>query len=140
MTTSVGNRSPITWHCLDRRTVQNVATQVPYANVRVLETGWGRARPDDSQLRRIRYQIRRGMEEGGTGLSTGLDYIAQCFAETDELAEAIAATAPYGGVYVTHRSLQAWHACRRARSGRIGSPREGGRAHLASERDQPARG
>jgi N-acyl-D-amino-acid deacylase len=87
---------------LDGRTVQNVVAQVPYANVRVLTMGWGRTRPDDSQLRRMRYEVRRGMDEGATGVSTGMDYIAQCFAETDELVEVIAASSARAGVFVTH--------------------------------------
>jgi N-acyl-D-amino-acid deacylase len=53
-------------------------------------------------MREIKARIRAGMEEGAVGLSTGLDYIAQCHATTDELATAAAAIAPYGGLYVTH--------------------------------------
>ncbi len=87
---------------LDRRTVQNVVAQVPYANVRVMALGWGRERPDDSQLRRMRYEVRRGMAEGATGVSTGMDYVSQCFAETDELVEVIAASAADLGLFVTH--------------------------------------
>ena len=87
---------------LDGRTVQNVVAQVPYANVRVLSVGWGRIRPDDSQLRGMRYEVRRGMDEGATGVSTGLDYIAQCFADTEEIVQVVAASAARSGVYVTH--------------------------------------
>jgi N-acyl-D-amino-acid deacylase len=87
---------------LDSRTAQNVVAQVPYANVRVLSVGWGRARPDDSQIRRMQYDVRCGMEEGATGVSTGLDYIAQCFADTEELVRVVAASAARSGVYVTH--------------------------------------
>ena len=42
------------------------------------------------------------MEEGAVGLSTGLDYINQCQATTDELVAACTAIVPYGGLYVTH--------------------------------------
>jgi len=87
---------------LDRRGAQNAITQVPYANVRVLTMGWGRQRPDDSQLRRMQYEVRQGMDEGATGVSNGMDYIAQCFADTDELAAVIGASAPRRGVFVTH--------------------------------------
>jgi len=87
---------------LDHRTVQNVVAQVPYANVRVLALGWRHRRPDDTQLRRMRYEVRRGMDEGATGVSTGLDYVSQFFAKSDELAEVIAASAERRGVYVTH--------------------------------------
>ncbi|HEY2838645.1 MAG TPA: D-aminoacylase [Pirellulales bacterium] len=87
---------------LDRRSAQNAITQVPYANVRALTMGWGRERPDDSQIRRMQYEVRRGMEAGATGVSTGMDYISQCFAETDELAAVIGASAAARGVFVTH--------------------------------------
>jgi N-acyl-D-aspartate/D-glutamate deacylase len=42
------------------------------------------------------------MEAGAVGLSTGLDYIEQHHATTDELVNACTAMAPLGGLYVTH--------------------------------------
>jgi N-acyl-D-amino-acid deacylase len=87
---------------LEGRTAQNFATHVPYANVRTLACGFGRAPADDYQMRSIQAEIRRGMEEGAVGLSTGLDYLAQCFSSTDELVAACQAMAPYNGLYVTH--------------------------------------
>lgn len=87
---------------LDRRSAQNAITQVPYANVRVLAMGWGAERPNDSQIRRMQHEVRRGMDEGATGVSTGMDYISQCFAETDELVKVISASAAARGVFVTH--------------------------------------
>jgi N-acyl-D-amino-acid deacylase len=42
------------------------------------------------------------MEEGAVGLSTGIDYPFQCFAEADEIVELCEAMAPRGGVYATH--------------------------------------
>ena len=88
---------------LDGRNVQNAAFHVPYANVRTLACGFGRqAPPDDFQMRQIRGEITRGMEAGAVGLSTGLDYIDQHHATTDELVAACAAIEPFGGLYVTH--------------------------------------
>jgi N-acyl-D-amino-acid deacylase len=88
---------------LDGHNVQNAATHVPYANVRTLACGFGRnIPPDDVQMREIKARIRQGMEEGAVGLSTGLDYINQCWATTGELAAACTAIKPYGGLYVTH--------------------------------------
>lgn len=88
--------------CVDRSTAQNVASHLPYANVRSLACGFGRTGVDDFQMREIQRQIRIGMEAGAVGVSTGLDYIVQCFATTDELVEALSAMAPYDGLYVTH--------------------------------------
>jgi N-acyl-D-amino-acid deacylase len=88
---------------LDGHNVQNSATHVPYANVRTMACGFGRiAPPNDMQMREIKARIRRGMEEGAVGLSTGLDYIDQCHATTEEIATACTAIQPYDGLYVTH--------------------------------------
>lgn len=87
---------------LEGRNVQNAATHVPYANVRTLACGFGPAPPDDYQMRQIQTEIHRGMEAGAVGLSTGLDYISQCWASTDELVAACSAIKPFDGLYVTH--------------------------------------
>ncbi len=86
----------------DGKNVQNVIPHVPYANVRTLACGFGRQAVDDFQMRQICGEIRDGMEAGAVGLSTGLDYIAQCFSTTEELVRACEAIAPYNGLYVTH--------------------------------------
>lgn len=87
---------------LDGRNVQHAAAHVPYANVRVLACGFGRCTPDDYQMRQIRAGIAEGMEQGAVGLSTGLDYLSQCWATTDELVAAASVLRPYDGLYVSH--------------------------------------
>ncbi len=87
---------------LDGHNAQNVLTQIPYANVRVLACGWSGRPPDDFQMEEIQYRIQEGMEQGACGLSSGLDYIAQCFASTQELIEACSVLKAWGGLYATH--------------------------------------
>jgi N-acyl-D-amino-acid deacylase len=87
---------------LDGRTAQNVVAQVPYANVRVLAKGWDRHPPDDGQMRNIQHEITSGLEQGAVGVSTGLDYISQCFTTTDELVEACSVMRGSKALYVTH--------------------------------------
>ena len=87
---------------LDGQTAQNVMTHIPYANLRVNACGWGRRPVDDLQMRNIKFMIRQGMELGAVGLSTGLDYVSQCFATTDELVQACSAMSDKQGLYVTH--------------------------------------
>ena len=87
---------------IDGQTSQNAASHLPYANLRTIACGFGSGRVDDFQMREIQRQIRIGMEAGAVGVSTGLDYISQCFSTTDELAEALAPMSDYGGLYVTH--------------------------------------
>jgi len=84
------------------RNVQNFCCQVPYANVRSLVCGFGEARVNDFHRQQIEYEVRKGMEHGATGLSTGIDYIVQCHCTTDDLVDACRATADHNGVYVTH--------------------------------------
>jgi N-acyl-D-amino-acid deacylase len=87
---------------IDGNNVQNAITQIPYANLRAMACGFGRGAPDDVQMRDIRAAVEQGMAEGAVGLSTGLDYISQCFASTDELVEVCTAMAPQKGIYATH--------------------------------------
>lgn len=87
---------------LDRTTASNTLVQVPYANVRTMLCGFGRSAVDDLQRKLIQAEIRRGMEEGATGLSTGLDYLTQCFSTTGELVEACRPLVDFDGVYVSH--------------------------------------
>ena len=97
------------WHSLaeymdrvDGTSAQNAITHIPYANVRAMLAGYGQEPVDDFQMRLIVEEVVRGMEAGAVGLSTGLDYISQCFATTEELVEVAAALTPYRGLYVTH--------------------------------------
>lgn len=87
---------------LDGQNVQNVITHIPYANLRVMASGWGRHTPDDYQMRQIVAEVERGMAAGAVGLSTGLDYVAECFAPTTELVEACRPMAAMQGLYVSH--------------------------------------
>ncbi len=86
---------------LDGKTAQNVAAFIPYANARTLACGFGQRLPDDSQMFQIKRLIQQGMEDGAMGISTGMDYVDECFATTDELVEACKMMSPHG-VYVTH--------------------------------------
>ena len=87
---------------VDGANVQNAVAHIPYANVRSMACGFGRGLPDDYQMTLIRREIERGMAAGAVGVSTGLDYISQCFATTDELVEACEVMAGQRGLYVTH--------------------------------------
>jgi N-acyl-D-amino-acid deacylase len=87
---------------LDRHNVQNNVLQVPYGNLRTLVCGFGPQPVDDLQRKVILAEVRRGMETGAAGLSTGLDYLGQLHATTDELVAACSVLPEYDGLYVTH--------------------------------------
>jgi N-acyl-D-amino-acid deacylase len=86
----------------ERRTAQNVVAQIPYANLRVLASGWNARKLDDRQRRAMRHMVEAGMAAGAVGVSTGLDYVNQFHASTEELVEVLSAAAPFDGLYVTH--------------------------------------
>jgi N-acyl-D-amino-acid deacylase len=87
---------------IDGHTAQNAASHLPYANLRAMACGFGSGGVDDFQMREIQRQVVIGMEAGAVGVSTGIDYISQCFSTTNELAEALAPMSRYRGLYVTH--------------------------------------
>ena len=125
---------------LHERTAQNVATFVPYGNVRTLALGFGERTPNDYQLVDIQGLVAQGMADGAAGLSTGLDYVDQCFASTDELVAAARGMRAQQGIYVTHVRYARGHAGRRARGGRDRPPCRGAGAYLAPQGQQQGRG
>lgn len=86
----------------DGKTAQNVAAFVPYANVRTLALGFGERQANDYQLVDLQSLVRRGMADGACGLSTGLDYVDECFATTNEIVSACQGMRAEQGIYVTH--------------------------------------
>jgi N-acyl-D-amino-acid deacylase len=86
----------------DRNCSINVATLVPNGNVRMEVMGLDPRPATPAEWDRMRILIRKGMEQGAVGLSSGLDYIPSLYADERELTELCKAIAPFGGVYVTH--------------------------------------
>jgi len=46
--------------------------------------------------------VKKAMEQGALGLSTGLEYVPGVYTATDEIIELAKAASPYEGVYVSH--------------------------------------
>ncbi|HSE94591.1 MAG TPA: D-aminoacylase [Methylomirabilota bacterium] len=86
----------------DRRVALNVAHLVPNGNVRAEVLGLESRRATADELTRMRAVIRRGLEDGAVGVSSGLDYIPSRYADTEELIALCRELGPAGGVYVTH--------------------------------------
>jgi N-acyl-D-amino-acid deacylase len=58
--------------------------------------------PNAEELRAMQDYVRRGMDEGAIGLSTGLFYSPGTYASTDEVVALNRVAAEYGGIYDTH--------------------------------------
>ena len=80
----------------------NTAYYVPHGIIRMYAMGMESREPTDDELERMKNLVRRGMEEGAIGMSTGLIYPPGSFSKTDELVELAKVVAELGGIYATH--------------------------------------
>lgn len=58
--------------------------------------------PTADELDAMKAYVRRGMEEGALGLSSGLFYVPGAYSETEEVIELNRVAAEFGGIYDTH--------------------------------------
>jgi len=81
----------------------NVATLVGHNSVRqkAMHSPYDRP-PTPEELARMKELVRKAMEDGAVGLSTGLIYQPGVFARTDEIAALAKVIAPYDGIYTSH--------------------------------------
>jgi len=80
----------------------NVAQLVPHGSVRREVVGTADRRATAEELERMRALVRRGMEEGGWGLSSGTFYVPGSYAPPEEIQELAGEVAPFGGAYTSH--------------------------------------
>jgi N-acyl-D-amino-acid deacylase len=82
----------------------NVATLIGHGTVRSRAMRGSFMRPPtESELEEMKALVRRAMEEGAVGLSTGLIYTPGVFAKTEEIIELAKIASEYGGIYATHQ-------------------------------------
>ncbi len=81
----------------------NAVHLVGYGDVRreVLGTEPREATPEE--LGKIRSILRQAMNEGAWGMSTGLEYVPDRYATTEEIIEGAKVIAEFGGVYASHQ-------------------------------------
>lgn len=80
---------------------------VPHGNVRMEAMGLDNRLPTSDELEHMRRIIRRDMEAGAYGLSSGLIYLPCLYSKTDELADLCKEAAKYDGVFVVHQRSEA---------------------------------
>ena len=81
----------------------NALTWVGHGAVRRLVLGAEDRAPTPDELDRMRALVRKGLEEGAFGLSTGLFYVPGTYAETEEVIELARVAAEFEpGIYDTH--------------------------------------
>ena len=80
----------------------NVALLIGHASVRRAVIGGGNRQPTADELEKMRALVRRGMDDGAFGLSSGLFYTPGSYAKTEEVVELTKAAAERGGLYTSH--------------------------------------
>ncbi len=80
----------------------NVALLVPHGSVRRAVLGMEDRAPTAAQLGEMQTLVRRGMEAGAFGLSSGLYYAPGSYAQTEEVIALAKVAAEYSGVYASH--------------------------------------
>ncbi|MTB50097.1 amidohydrolase family protein [Lewinella sp. W8] len=80
----------------------NAAILTGHRNIRKRIMGMEERAPTAAELSQMRTMVRRGMEAGALGFSSGLYYAPASFADTEEVIELAKVAAAYGGLYDAH--------------------------------------
>ena len=91
----------LTW-ITGRGVSPNVGSFIGAATPRVYVLGRANRAPTAAELEQMRGLVRQAMEEGAFGVASALIYAPGTYAKTDELIELSKASAPYGGMYISH--------------------------------------
>lgn len=85
----------------------NEAYLVPHGNVRMEVVGLDNVIATDEEIAKMCGVLRRELEAGAYGLSTGLIYMPCAYSDTRELVELCKVVAEYDGVFVIHQRSEA---------------------------------
>lgn len=80
----------------------NAAVLVGHGTVRNIVLGMENREPTPEELEKMKAMVKEAMDQGASGLSTGLIYLPGSYAKTPEIIELAKVVAPYGGIYHTH--------------------------------------
>ncbi len=112
-----GDSEAINWHyhntagylklIAEARPAANMAYLAPHGNIRMEAMGLDGRVATDSEIQKMKDILRREMEAGAFGISTGLIYMPCAYAETKELIELCKVSAEFGGLFVVHQRSEA---------------------------------
>lgn len=85
-----------------QRPAVNVAQLIGHNSIRVAVLGNRDRTPDEAELARMAAMVRRGMEDGAFGMSTGPFYTPGNFSRTEEHIALAKVAAEYDGFYTSH--------------------------------------
>ncbi len=80
----------------------NVGALVGHNDVRKAVMGSANRDPSEAEIQQMEAIVKKGMEDGAVGLSTGLIYIPGTYSKTIEIVRLAKVAAAYHGVYASH--------------------------------------
>jgi N-acyl-D-aspartate/D-glutamate deacylase len=80
----------------------NTAQLVPHGSIRRVVLGAEDRAPTEAEMEEMRGLVRRGMEEGAYGLSSGTFYVPGSYSNPDEIVDLAKVVATFGGAYTSH--------------------------------------
>ena len=80
----------------------NVAWLVGFGTIRERVLGQSDRAPNAAELARMKQMVGEAMHEGAFGISTGLFYVPQTYANTEEVIAVSKVAADSGGIYTSH--------------------------------------
>lgn len=80
----------------------NAAIMTGHRTIRKRVMGMRDNEPTEEELTNMKTLVRRGMQDGALGFSSGLYYAPASFASTEETIELAKVAAEYGGIYDAH--------------------------------------
>ncbi len=109
--TPPGQDLEITWRTFEQyldtlennKTAMNIVPLVGFGAVRIaMGPAYENRKPSSDEMAAMKQLVKEAMEAGAFGLSTGLIYAPQVYAETLEVLELAKVVAEYGGLYFSH--------------------------------------
>jgi N-acyl-D-amino-acid deacylase len=106
-----GQSVEITWRTFkeyldtleNNETAMNIVPVVGFGAVRIAAgPAYENRKPSSDEMTAMKLLVQEAMEAGAFGLSTGLIYAPQVYAETSEVLELARVVAQYGGLYFSH--------------------------------------
>ncbi|MEC5423314.1 D-aminoacylase [Virgibacillus sp. C22-A2] len=83
-------------------TAGNIMHLVPHGNVRTLVMGFEERAATEEELEQMTELVKKGMEEGAVGVSSGLIYPPNVYSNKEELIAICKGAAKYDGIFVVH--------------------------------------
>ncbi|MDS0524616.1 D-aminoacylase [Clostridium sp. SHJSY1] len=91
----------------EKGVVSNVCYLAPHGNIRMESMGLSSNKASKEDIEKMKSILRRELEAGAIGLSSGLIYIPCTYGETEELIELCKVVAEYNKIFVVHQRSEA---------------------------------